>query len=204
MIPDSTIPAPAVRPAADDDVESLVALYDGAARWMRRNGIDQWKPGDKDTAHFRLRIKEGEVWIAETGGRPVGAYELWWEDLPAWGIQAPVAGYVHRLMTDRATAPCGLGRVLLAHAEQRIADAGREFVRLDCLSGNSRLRAYYEAVGYRVVGEEPGKVAKDGSLYAVTLLEKPAAAAAGGAPAVSPVSSSAGAPPARAAGITPA
>lgn len=59
-----------------------------------------------------------------------------------------------------------------ARAEQRIAEAGRERCRLDCVSSNPRLREYYEAAGYTVVGELPGKVAADGSTYGVTLLEK--------------------------------
>ncbi|UYQ61754.1 GNAT family N-acetyltransferase [Streptomyces peucetius] len=170
MIADS-----AIRPAtaSDSDVETLVSLYDGAARWMLRHRIDQWKPGDKDAAHFRHRMTEGEVWLLQLGGRTAGAYEMWWDDVPAWGVQPPVAGYVHRLMTARgADAPPGAGRVLLAHAERRIAAAGRELARLDCLSRNPRLRAYYEAAGYRVVGEEPAKVAADGSSYGVLLLEK--------------------------------
>ncbi|WP_406001269.1 GNAT family N-acetyltransferase [Streptomyces sp. NBC_00829] len=162
------------RLAAPSDADALVALFDGAARWMQLNGIAQWKPGDKDADHFLRWIKEGEVWIAETShDEAIGAYELWWEDQAAWGIQPPVAGYVHRLMIDRNTAPEGFGRLLLGHAEQRVAGTGREFVRLDCLSSNPALRTYYEAAGYRVVGEEPGKVAADGSRYGVVLLEKP-------------------------------
>jgi ribosomal protein S18 acetylase RimI-like enzyme len=154
------------------DTAALVALHDGAARWMLYNGIDQWKPGDKDTAHFRRRIRAGEVWLLECGGRAAGGYELWWEDEGAWGPQPPVGGYVHRLMTAREAAPAGAGRMMLAHAERRIAAAGRELARLDCLSSNPRLRRYYEAAGYRVVGEEPAKKAADGSSYGVLLLEK--------------------------------
>ncbi|GHA85466.1 GNAT family N-acetyltransferase [Streptomyces chryseus] len=155
------------------DLARLVALHDGAARWMRSRGIAQWQPGGKDEEHFRLRAKEGEVWLAEAGGVPVGAYELWWDDEPAWGVQPPVAGYVHRLMTDRAAAPPGLGRALLARAERRIAEAGRELARLDCLTSNPRLRTYYEAAGYRVVGEQPAKDGgPGGNSYGVTLLER--------------------------------
>ncbi|KPC58726.1 GNAT family N-acetyltransferase [Streptomyces chattanoogensis] len=162
---------------ADDarDVPALVALYDGAARWMLENGIEQWKPGQKDEAHFRRRIVEretGEVWLAETAGRVVGGFELWWEDVPAWGEQPPVAGYVHRLMVDRAHAPAGTGRAMLAQAERRIAEAGREWSRLDCMTGNPRLRPYYEGAGYTVVGEQPFKEGAGGSKYSVTLLEK--------------------------------
>ncbi|MBT2504769.1 GNAT family N-acetyltransferase [Streptomyces sp. ISL-98] len=162
------------RIADHDDLTALVGLYDGAAHWMRRNGIEQWQPGGKDEEHFGLRMKEGEVWLAEAGGgRVVGAYELWWDDEPAWGVQPPVAGYVHRLMTDRTAAPAGLGRVMLVQAERRIAEAGRELARLDCLTSNARLRRYYEGVGYQVVGEEPCKAdAAGGGSYGVTLLER--------------------------------
>ncbi|MCT4353016.1 GNAT family N-acetyltransferase [Streptomyces sp. Je 1-79] len=158
--------------ADERDLELLVGLFDGAARWMVRNGIDQWKPGGRSAAHFRERIAAGEVWLASAAGRAVGAYELWWEDEQAWGPQPPVAGYVHRLMTDRESAPAGAGRALLAHAEERIAAGGRGVARLDCVTGNPRLRTYYEAAGYTVVGEELGKLAADGTRYGVTLLEK--------------------------------
>ncbi|WP_043264070.1 GNAT family N-acetyltransferase [Streptomyces sp. CT34] len=157
---------------AEHDPSVLVALYDGAAHWMLENGIDQWKPGDKDEAHFRGRIADGEVWLAEAAGRVVGGFELWWRDEPAWGAQPPVAGYVHRLMVDRAHAPAGTGRELLTWAERRIAEAGRARSRLDCVSSNPRLRTYYEGAGYEVVGEQPFKEGKGGSKYGVTLLEK--------------------------------
>ncbi|WP_407286252.1 GNAT family N-acetyltransferase [Streptomyces sp. BP-8] len=155
------------------DLASLVALYDSAARWMQKSGIDQWKPGGKDEAHFRRRIAEGEVWLAEVGGEIAGAFELWWEDEPAWGPQPPEAGYVHRLMVDRGRAPAGTGRAMLAHVERRISESGRQWARLDCVSSNPRLRTYYEAAGYTVVGEQPFKEDNGGgSPYGVTLLEK--------------------------------
>lgn len=73
------------RRADQDDAEALAAMYDRAAHWMRENGIDQWRPGEKDTEHFLQRMKEGEVWLAEADGHRVGAYELWWDDEEAWG-----------------------------------------------------------------------------------------------------------------------
>ncbi|QES50429.1 N-acetyltransferase [Streptomyces venezuelae] len=161
------------RHAEEKDAGTLVALYDAAARWMRASGIDQWKPGEKDAAHFTARMRDGEVWIAaDADGRVAGAYELWWSDEEAWGVQPPVAGYVHRLMVERETAPAGTGRRMLEHAERRIARTGRERARLDCVSTNPRLLAYYRDAGYRVVGEFPHKEGKDGQVYGVILLEK--------------------------------
>ncbi|MGW1768615.1 N-acetyltransferase family protein [Streptomyces sp. NPDC002073] len=161
------------RQAEEKDAHVLVRLYDEAARWMRTNGIQQWKPGEKDTAHFRERMRDGEVWLArDQDGRVCGAYELWWSDEEAWGVQPPVAGYVHRLMVDRESAPAGAGRRLLEHAERRIARTRRERARLDCQSNNPHLLAYYRDAGYRVVGEFPNKVGRDGRVYGVILLEK--------------------------------
>ncbi|MFE0644553.1 GNAT family N-acetyltransferase [Streptomyces sp. NPDC058877] len=160
------------RRADESDLDLLVGLFDGAAHWMVRNGIDQWKPGAKGPAHFRERIAAGEVWLAVHGSRPVGAYELWWEDREVWGPQPPVAGYVHRLMTDRGAAPAGAGRALLAHAEGRIAASGRPLARLDCEAHNRRLKTYYEGAGYTAVGPHLEKVGADGRRYAVKLMEK--------------------------------
>ncbi|MBF6049952.1 GNAT family N-acetyltransferase [Streptomyces sp. NRRL B-1677] len=171
------------RRAGEHDLTELTRLRDDAARWQIGRGIDQWKPGELGEDHFRARLADGEVWIATrdpgpggpgvgSGGPVAGAWELWWDDPAAWGAQPPVAGYVHRLMTDRRTAAPGTGRHLLAEAERRIAAAGRTLCRLDCLSSNARLRDYYEAAGYTVVGEQRAKDGGLGGTYTVTLLEK--------------------------------
>ncbi|RSS99332.1 MULTISPECIES: GNAT family N-acetyltransferase [Streptomyces] len=161
------------RAAGEKDAATLAKLYDRAARWMLGQGIDQWKPGDKDAEHFRARMRDGEVWLAEDAdGQVVGAYELWWSDEEAWGVQPPVAGYVHRLMVDRASARPGAGMRILEHAEYRIARTGRERARLDCVSSNPKLLTYYRSAGYRVVGEFPSKVGEDGRVYGVVLLER--------------------------------
>ncbi|MEU1144049.1 GNAT family N-acetyltransferase [Streptomyces sp. NPDC005863] len=162
-----------VRRATGDDIDTLVSLYEGAARWMLEHGIAQWQPGAKDERHFGRLIESptAQVWIAHDG-TALGAYELWWSDEQAWGVRAPVAGYVHRLMTRRG-APAGTGRALLRDAERRIAEAGRTLSRLDCVATNPRLRTYYEAAGYAVVGELADKAAADGTSYGVLLLEKP-------------------------------
>ncbi|MER7403436.1 GNAT family N-acetyltransferase [Streptomyces sp. NPDC000070] len=162
-----------VRPATETDLATLVRLRDAAARWMLARGITgQWRPGELDEEHFRQVMAAGEVWLAEAGGRVIGAWELWWEDEAAWGPQPTVAGYVHRLMVDRHAAAPGTGRRLLEAAERRVAEAGRTWVRLDCLAGNAQLNAYYREAGYRVVGHKEGKPQPGGAPKSFTLLEK--------------------------------
>ncbi|GHG11213.1 GNAT family N-acetyltransferase [Streptomyces filamentosus] len=160
------------RPAGEADLATLVRLRDDAARWMLARGVTgQWRPGELGEDHFRRIMEHGEVWLAEGGGRVVGAWELWWDDEAAWGPQPPVAGYVHRLMVDRAAAP-GTGRLLLAAAEARVAGTGRTRVRLDCLASNPKLTDYYLRAGYRLVGRKDGKPQPGGPAKSFALLEK--------------------------------
>lgn len=162
-----------VRPAAEADLAALVRLRDDAAlRLLARGVTGQWRPGELDEDHFRRVMAHGEVWLAEADGLLAGAWELWWEDEDAWGPQPPVAGYVHRLMVNRATTAPGTGRLLLDAAERRVAEAGRTRVRLDCLAGNTQLNAYYLDAGYRVVGHKAGKPQPGGTPKSFTLMEK--------------------------------
>ncbi|MER5888894.1 GNAT family N-acetyltransferase [Streptomyces sp. NPDC001941] len=155
------------------DLGFLVELRDGAARWMAERGITgQWQPGELGEDHFRRVLGHGEIWIARDGSRAVGAWELWWSDEAAWGARPPVAGYVHRLMVDRRTARPGTGSALLRAAEERVARAGRELVRLDCLADNERLNSYYLRAGYRAVGTMEGKPQPGGVRKSYTLMEK--------------------------------
>ncbi len=161
------------RAVDEADLSTLVALRDAAARWMAAEGIDQWRPGEMTEEHFRKRMAEGEIWVAMHELAVVGAFELWWVDERTWGPQPPIAGYIHRLMTDRESAPRGTGRAMLTAAEERIVAAGRHLARLDCAAHNAGLRRYYVSAGYREVGHQPLTL---GSRYPVTLLEKELAA----------------------------
>ncbi|MFJ4878823.1 GNAT family N-acetyltransferase [Streptomyces sp. NPDC088745] len=162
-----------LRPAVEADLDDLVRLRDDAARWMLARGVTgQWRPGELDGDHFRRIMKDGEVWVAQDAERIVGAWELWWEDEDAWGPRPPTAGYVHRLMVDRSRVVPGTGRRLLRAAERRVAEAGRTWVRLDCLAGNERLTAFYVDAGYRIVGSKAGKPQPGGAPKSFTLLEK--------------------------------
>ncbi|MFJ4832798.1 GNAT family N-acetyltransferase [Streptomyces sp. NPDC088747] len=164
-------PPPTFRRATEADLPTLVRLRDAAATWQVSRGIDQWTPGEMTEAHFRAALEQAEIWLAHLGDHPVGAWELWWEDPAAWGPQPPTAAYIHRLMTDRATAPPGTGRHLLAAAEARITATGRPLARLDCLTTNTRLHTYYESAGYTPTGRHHVTTGL-GDPYTVTLFEK--------------------------------
>ena len=76
-----------------------------------------------------------------------------WSDPAFWGERPPDAGYVHAIAVRRAYAGRELGKRLLDWAEGRATESGREYLRLDCMTDNENLRAYYERLGFEPRGE---------------------------------------------------
>jgi ribosomal protein S18 acetylase RimI-like enzyme len=152
--------------AQEADAVALLALRDAAARWQVGNGIVQWSPGEVGLDEVDTQIAAGE-WLVlrglDGGANTVGisggnnadvraACRLLRSDPAVWGEQSDDAGYVHGLVIDRACAGAGLGRRLLDLVAERVRGSGRQFLRLDCVEGNPRLRSYYRELGFREVG----------------------------------------------------
>ena len=141
-----------VERASPDDAAELVQLRDRLATWLQARGVAQWRPGEVGLDRVRAWIERGAVDLCRGDGGIDAAVAVLWDD-PVWaGRDRDDAGYVHLLLVDRRRAGQGLGDVMLAHAEQRIRQAGRVRVRLDAVTSNSVLRQWYQRRGYRPVG----------------------------------------------------
>jgi ribosomal protein S18 acetylase RimI-like enzyme len=161
-----------IRPAATAELQRYVELRDDAARHMLAAGIDQWRPGQFDTDGLIAWVGDGDAFAAYLDGQMVGGLLVMWSGSLFWGDRddGATAGYTHGLLVDRRYKGRGLGSRLLAFAEDHIRAAGRRLARLDTVSRNAVLRAYYRDAGYREVGE---RVFHDEApVDAVTLFEK--------------------------------
>lgn len=135
------------------DVPLVLGILDEAAERLQRLGIDQWRPGAWTHEELALQAGSGEVFLAWFGTEAAGTLALQWQDKPFWGEQPPDAGYVHRLALPDRWIGTGLGKALLEWSENRVRTAGRQYLRLDCMAENPRLRAYYEGLGFRLCRE---------------------------------------------------
>lgn len=168
-------PGPAVgrpRLATAADLAPYLELRDAAARWQLSRGIDQWRPGEW-AGPAAQALAAGELWVLDDPDGPPGAllagWHLQWSDAAVWPEdRGGEAGYVHGLVVGRAAAGRGLGRVLLEHAREQAATAGRPWLRLDCRAANRALRGYYTGLGFTALGERwrswPGRPEFDASL----------------------------------------
>jgi len=139
-----------LRVATADDLAAVLGILDEAAAWLWSEGIRQW-PEYFEPQWVLPRLEAGETWLAWSGGETVGTFTLQWDDAAWSDHHDDDAGYVHRLAVRRSAG--GLGRVLLDEAAAMVRDAGRHCVRLDCVTANATLRAYYTGLGFEPRGE---------------------------------------------------
>ncbi|WP_315094837.1 GNAT family N-acetyltransferase [uncultured Cellulomonas sp.] len=142
------------RPASAADVDAIHALRRSLEDWMAATGTVQWPRGSLPRERIAAQVAAGE-WhvVADDDLDVLATVRLLWSDPDFWGADRTPAVYVHGLMVDRRAAGRGLGSALLDWAAQRGRDAGVEVLRLDCRTTNPVLRRYYEAYGFRAVGQ---------------------------------------------------
>jgi len=141
-----------VRLAVPADIVEVIELLADAAARLRAKGIEQWPERFPET-YIRHLVEQGVVYVAVSDEEVNGSFCLQWSDVAFWGTRSD-AGFIHHLAVRQSYA--GLGRELIAWADQRAAEEGRGFLCLDCWAGNDRLRRYYKELGFHNVGEIGG------------------------------------------------
>ena len=142
--------------AAPDDLPRYLDLLEELADWLHARGIEQWPRGRARSGHayYAASIERQEVHLALDGDELVGALRLLQRDDIVWPeIEDDDALYLYNLAVRRTASGQGLGHRLLDWAERRVADAGRTYLRLDCVPANMFLRTYYEDAGFTARGE---------------------------------------------------
>jgi GNAT superfamily N-acetyltransferase len=151
------------------DAEEILRMRRKAEDWLAARGIEQWRPGAVGPAAIADQLQRGEWHVVRRASGLCAGLRLLWSDPSLWQGDDRFAAYVHGMMIDRIHAGQGLGTGLLRWADEQALAASAPFVRLDCVESNERLRAYYEAQEFTVVGRRDF----DGPWPSVVLLQKP-------------------------------
>lgn len=143
-----------------DDTEAVVAVLEDTFRrtWapaISAAALRDWRDADKARAYVR---EHGTAFVlAEVDARVVGMVH-WQND------------FIDAIHVLGSHARRGLGRLLLAAAEARIAAAGHARIRLETDTFNGDSRAFYRACGYAEIGQYPDREWNSGLV--TVLLEK--------------------------------
>lgn len=178
--PTSLMPRITVRPATQDDARFLVPLIDAAGEGLPSYLWARLAQPGQIPAEVGLARVEGETatvsWrharVAEFDGRPAGCcYACRLPDPPATPTatlpgdlppmfvplqqlenEAAGTGYINILATASAFRRRGVGRALLASAEETAGPRGMSVIVSD---GNPGARRLYERLGYAVTDRRP-------------------------------------------------
>ncbi|GAA1449260.1 GNAT family N-acetyltransferase [Leifsonia poae] len=159
-----------IRNAVPADAAAVLRLFDDAIAWFAEIGNDaQW--GREPFSTQQRQVDRVTGWVAERGA--------WVAEHPEAGVvgalilgdatdYVPAATepelYVKVLIGSRDPRARGVGRRLLAFADDEARAAGVDLLRVDCYAGgNGDLVRFYESCGYTrtdtfTVGEWPGQV----------------------------------------------
>jgi ribosomal protein S18 acetylase RimI-like enzyme len=149
-----------IEQAQPSDLDTILDVLEEAADWLISRGINQWQLGlfrKVRRQSIADQVSRGEVYLAKRDGQAVGTLTLQWADKMFWGNASDDAGYIHRLAIRRDYAGMELGRHLLRWVEGKVASAGRDYLRLDCMAENQALRQYYKQAGFTSRGEIQGQ-----------------------------------------------
>ncbi|GIK58722.1 MAG: GNAT family N-acetyltransferase [Chloroflexi bacterium] len=139
--------------ARPEDLPLVMEILAEAAAWLKQKGIDQWPSPPNE--HWQRRMAEAiqreEVYTVGIVKNRFGIVRFTWAD-PYWPDDN-LAGYVHSIAVRSEMHGQNLGGLILFWAMMKTKQEGRQFLRLDCLAGNGRLRRYYEDQGFSYQGE---------------------------------------------------
>ena len=131
---------------------AILGLLGGVGDWLLARGHRQWQR--RFSAEWvRDEVAAGRFWVVRDAVGLVATVRLMDED-STWAGRAPTpAVYVHTLAVRRDRAGEGIGAGVLAWATAHAAARGRSRLRLDFVTPNPRLEAYYVGLGFVVVGD---------------------------------------------------
>ena len=116
-----------IRPAVDDDIDAVLALWERAAA---RTTTD-----DADAVAALLGHDAGALLVAEDSGEIVGSVIAGWD---GW------RGSIYRLSVAPSQRRQGLGRQLLAAAEDRLQDLGVRRMHAIVVGADDRAVAFWQ------------------------------------------------------------
>ncbi|WP_433520163.1 GNAT family N-acetyltransferase (plasmid) [Nonomuraea sp. CA-143628] len=124
----------------------------------------------QDTRH---RLGKGECWIATKDAVLIGTVTVSAPYSPPAGYPAPEgAGSFWQLAVDPSQRGSGMGRMLLALAESRIAALGSTHAVIDTSAGAEDLVAWYRRRGYAPIGRWRWDVTNYDSIVLAKILTK--------------------------------
>ncbi|WP_189534088.1 GNAT family N-acetyltransferase [Paludibacterium paludis] len=144
-----------IRRANEADAPAVLRIFDEIIAWFveihnqGQWGSEPWSTQPRQVARVTEACSLPGAWVAEEQGGPVRAALVLGEAMPYVPAMTEPELYVRLLVASRRSNYRGIGRHLMAFAEDQAKLAGVKRLRVDCYGGGSgALVQFYESCGY--------------------------------------------------------
>lgn len=162
-----------VSEAHEQDIPEIAGILTDATMYKVKKGDKIWGGEGWTDEEVKDYMAESEMFLVKQGQEIVGTVSLQWEDERTWGAQPPIAGYMHRLAIKEGHHGQGLGEQVIDWVATKVAEQGKELLRLDCPEDNQDLCKYYEKLGFTKTGSRQIPKYDDHNEATVALYERP-------------------------------
>jgi len=161
--------------ATAEELEHALEFFKLASLSLEEKRVSQWNywtdPPEDKINWVKEGFNKGEFFFVENEtGDKIAMFRLLQHDTLYWdekGLEAKVR-YVHSLVVRPDFSGLGVGKAVMLKIINNLKSEGVKKFRLDCDGSNPRLCTYYEAYGFKKVGEKITKYATN-NLYEMSL-----------------------------------
>lgn len=143
-----------LRRVRDTEFDVVYGILYENATWLLSKGIFQWPLDWLESIRPEIRASvSAELFYAvEVENTLVAVLEIRTAPELLWGNNQDEAHYIHKLAIQRQYSGSGLGRDILDLIKSKMQQNKIQFLRLDCVAHNDKLREYYESCGFNLKG----------------------------------------------------
>jgi GNAT superfamily N-acetyltransferase len=143
-----------LRQVRNTEFDAVYGILHENAIWILSKGIIQWPLDWLESIRPEIKAAiEAELFYAvEVDNTLAAVIEIRSTPEDLWNNIQDEALYIHKLAIQRKYADRGLGRNILDLIKSKAQQKNINFLLLDCVAHNHKLRAYYESCGFNLKG----------------------------------------------------
>lgn len=136
----------------EDNIKLFSKVLTDSAKWLDSIGQSMWKVKNLSPAELLKNYDITEMKLCYEDEKLVGVYILQFYDPLFWSeLKKNETGVIHKLAVSGDCRKQGYGRQIIESAELLCRKQGIKSLRLNCGTFRSRLRNFYESVGFEMV-----------------------------------------------------
>lgn len=144
-----------VRPARQEDLSSILAIYEQARIFMRKAGNPtQWERGYPSRSIVRCDLAKKNLFVIERAGAIHGVFAFFPEGDPLYDSVTGIPFAAHPYAAVHRVASAGGARGILA-ACMEFALANTPYIKIDTHKDNLPMQGALSALGFRPIGVFP-------------------------------------------------